>query len=148
MSDTTAAAQPARMEPPISRVSTPFWDATRERRLVLQHCGSCERAVWFPRVLCCRCGADDLEWREVPGRGTVYAVSVQYRAGTPQLRDRVPYAVALIDLDAGVRMMSNVLGDAENVAVGDIVEAAWEPLSDGRHLLVFEPATDPEENET
>ena len=77
------------------------------------------------------------------GTGTVYAVSVQYRPGTPQMRDRTPYAVALIDLDAGVRVMSNVMGDPEAVAVGDRVDATWEPLSDGRHLLVFEQPRNP-----
>ncbi len=134
---------PQRMEPPISRVSEPFWDATREQRLVLQHCQACNQAIWFPRVLCPHCAGTELEWREVAGTGTVYAVSVQYRPGTPQMRDRTPYAVALIDLDAGVRVMSNVLGDPEAVAVGDRVDATWEPLSDGRHLLVFEQPRNP-----
>lgn len=130
---------PQRVEPPISKVSTPFWDATREKRLVIQHCTACEHAVWFPRVLCPECGGSELEWRDVEGRGAVYAVSVQYRPGNPTMKDRVPYAVALVDLDAGVRMMSNVVGgDPETVAVGDLVEAGWEPLSDGRHLLIFE----------
>lgn len=141
MSDAPATDEPQRIEPPISRVSTPFWDATREKRLVLQHCTTCDRAVWFPRVACPHCSAPDLEWRDASGHGTVYAVSVQYRAAAAQLKDRVPYAVALIDLDAGVRMMSNVVGcHAESVAVGDAVKAAWEPLSDGRHLLIFEQA--------
>ena len=90
-------------------------------------------------VLCPECGGSELEWRDVEGRGAVYAVSVQYRPGNPMMKDRVPYAVALVDLDAGVRMMSNVVGgDPETVAVGDLVEAGWEPLSDGRHLLIFE----------
>lgn len=128
-----------RLEPPISRVSEPFWDATRDQRLELQHCRDCERPVWFPRTLCPHCGSQALDWREVPGTGTVYAVSVQYRPGNAPMAQRVPYAVALVDLDAGVRMMSNVGGgDPETIAVGDVVDAAWEPLSDGRHLLIFE----------
>lgn len=129
-----------RFEPPVSRVSARFWEATRERRLELQHCAGCGRAVWFPRVLCPHCGSRHLDWREVGGSGTVYAVSVQYRAAHPGLAERVPYAVALVDLDAGVRMLSNVVGcDAEAVTVGQRVRAAWEPLSDGRNLVVFEP---------
>jgi uncharacterized OB-fold protein len=128
-----------RFEPPMSRVSEPYWEATREQRLVLQHCTACERAVWFPRVICPHCGGTELPWREVDGGGEVYAVSVQYKPAHPGLADRTPYAVALVDLDAGVRVMSNVFGcPAEDVAVGDRVEAAWEPLSDGRHLLIFE----------
>jgi uncharacterized OB-fold protein len=129
------------MEPPISKVSTPFWDATREQRLVIQHCDDCGRAVWYPRVCCPFCSSIGLTWKQATGRGTIYAVSVQYRPGTPQLKDRVPYAVVLVDLDEGVRMMSNLVGgDPEQVEVGQTVRAAWEPLTDGRHLVVFEPA--------
>jgi hypothetical protein len=56
----------------------------------------------------------------------------------PMMADRVPYLVALISLDDGVRMMSNVVGsDPYTVAVGDRVQVDWEPLTDGRHLPVF-----------
>jgi uncharacterized OB-fold protein len=129
-----------RMEPPISRVSEQFWEATRRRELMMQQCGDCERWVWYPRMLCPHCGMTNLEWRAVAGTGRVYAISVQYRAGTPQMNDRCPFAVALIDLDEGVRVMSNVVGcDPEAVRIGDEVELDWEPLSDGRHLMVFKP---------
>lgn len=132
----------SRFEPPVSAVSEPFWEATRERRLVLQRCGSCAGSVWYPRILCPACGAGDLEWRDADGRGTVYAVSVQHRAAHPGLADRVPYAVALVDLDDGVRMMTNVVGcPAEDVHVGQRVRPTWERLSDGRHLLLHEPDT-------
>jgi uncharacterized OB-fold protein len=131
---------PTRMEPPASQVAQPFWDATRRKEILLQHCPACAKAIWFPRVICPTCGSAELEWHAATGRGMVYAVSVQYRPGTPQMKDRVPYAVALIDLDEGVRMMSNVLGcDAASVSVGMAVHAAWEPLTDGRNLLIFEP---------
>lgn len=130
----------ARMEPPMSQVSLPFWDATRDRKLVLQHCDACARAIWFPRTVCPECMSTELEWREASGRASVYAVSVQYRAALPQLADRVPYAVALVDLEEGVRMMTNVVDcPAEDVTVGQPVRATWEPLGDGRHLLLFEP---------
>ena len=135
MSDQTAT----RFEPPVSRVSQPFWDATREQRLVLQHCAACERAVWFPRTICPHCGGRELEWRDVDGAGEVYAVSVQHKPAHPGLADRTPYAVALVDHDAGVRIISNVFGaPATEIADGDRVQAVWEPLSDGRNLLLFE----------
>ena len=59
----------------------------------------------------------------------------------PVLADRVPYVVALVDLAEGVRMMTNVVGvDPWSVTVGQAVVADWEPLTDGRNLLVFRPA--------
>lgn len=132
-------SEATRFEPPASAVSEPFWEASRDERLVLQFCVSCERAVWYPRVLCPHCGGTDLDWRPADGRGTIYAVSVQHRPGHPALADRVPYAVALVDLDDGVRVMTNVVGcDAGEVSVGRRVRPAWEPLTDGRNLLVHE----------
>jgi uncharacterized OB-fold protein len=62
------------------------------------------------------------------------------KPGNPLMAGREPYVVALVELDAGVRMMSTVVGtDPWSVAVGDRVALAWEPLSDGRRLYVFEP---------
>ena len=63
-----------------------------------------------------------------------------YKPAHPGMAEDVPYTVVLIDLDEGVRMMSNVVGiDVEEVVIGQRVEVSWEPLSDGRHLPVFTP---------
>jgi uncharacterized protein len=130
-----------RFEPPMSVAGEPFWAATRDRRLVLPWCDDCGRPHWFPRDACPQCLGDRIEWREASGRGVVHAVSVMPKPAMPLLADRVPYAVALVDLDEGVRMMTNVVGvDPAAVTVGQLVEATWEPLTDGRNLLVFQPA--------
>lgn len=131
---------PARMEPFYSDVAEPFWQATTRSQLLLQWCRACDRAIHYPRVVCPSCLGDDLEWREASGRGVVYACTVMHRAGLPQMADRVPYVVALVDLDEGVRFMSNVVGcEPSAVRVGQRVRVAWEPLSEGRQWPVFEP---------
>ena len=128
-----------RLEPPVTDVTAPFWDATRERHLLLQWCRSCEQLVWYPRETCPGCLGTDLEWRPASGGGTVHACSVMPRPGNPGMAGREPYVVALVALDEGVRLMSNVVGgDPWTVAVGDRVALTWEPLSDGRHLYLFE----------
>jgi uncharacterized OB-fold protein len=64
------------------------------------------------------------------------------KAALPMMASMVPYVVALVELAEGVRMMTNIVHtDAEAVRIGDAVRATWEPLSDGRNLLVFEPAS-------
>ena len=127
-----------RIVPPISPAAEPYWDATRERRLVLQWCEACNRPIHFPREACPSCLGDDLAFRDAAGTGTVYAASTMPQPANPSMAGRAPYVVALVDLDEGVRMLSNVLGDdATEVAVGDRVTVAWEPLPDGRHLPVF-----------
>jgi len=71
----------------------------------------------------------------------VYAASVHTRPGPGRAAEDGPYVVVLVDLDAGVRLMSNVTGcDPDAVVVGMRVTVTWEPLSDGRHLPVFQPA--------
>jgi uncharacterized OB-fold protein len=123
-----------------SEVSAPFWQATRDRRLVMQRCPTCDDLVWYPRAMCPRCLGTDLRWEDVPGEGTVHAVSVHHRTPVKALTDRLPLAVALVDLDAGPRLMSNVVGvPAGEVRVGQRVVLAWEPLEDGAHLPVFVP---------
>jgi uncharacterized OB-fold protein len=107
---------------------------------MLPWCTECGTPFWFPRAACPRCLATAIEWREASGRGTVHASSAQYVAGLPELADRVPYAVALIDLEEGVRMMSNVVGcPADDVHAGLAVRVTWEALADGRNLPQFEP---------
>jgi uncharacterized OB-fold protein len=133
-----AQEQPTRFEPPVTEFTTPFWDATREQRLLLPWCRSCDEPFWFPRETCPRDLSPDIEWRPAEGRGVVHAVSVMPKPANPLMAGREPYVVALIDLAEGVRMMSTVVdGDPWSVGVGDRVVLAWEPLSDGRQLYVF-----------
>ena len=129
-----------RFEPPADETSAPFWDATRDRRLVLQWCTGCEKPIWYPREVCPRCMGSRLEWRPASGRGVVYAVTVERKPQNPGLAALAPYTVTLIDLDEGVRMMSSVVGvDPEAVRIGAEVDVTWEALSDGRNLPVFVP---------
>ena len=129
-----------RLEPPVTETTQAFWDATRDERLLVQWCVPCDTAIFYPREVCPSCLGTELEWRESAGEATVYAVSVQHRAAWPTLADRVPYAVALVDLDEGIRMMTNIVGcDPEDVRVDQRVSVRWEALSDGRNLPVFAP---------
>lgn len=131
-----------RFEPPVSDNAKPFWDATREHRLVLQYCRADGKPVHYPREACPRCLGTDLEWRPASGRGVVYAFTVNHVPGSAKPEQQPPYVVALVDLDEGVRMMTNIVGCAPaDVRVGIAVEVSWEPLSDGRALPVFAPST-------
>jgi uncharacterized OB-fold protein len=128
-------------EPPASELTQPFWDATRERRLLVQWCTSCDEPVWFPREVCLRCLGNTLEWRAASGAGSVYAFLVEHRPNLPDVFGDAPYVVALVELEEGVRMMTNVVGCAPGeVTVGMPVRVTWEPLSDGRNLPQFEPS--------
>lgn len=129
---------PQRFLPPISDAGEPFWDATRSTRLVIQWCRTCEQAIHFPREACPGCLGEDLEFRPGSEVGTVYAATMIPISANPTMAGRGPYVIVLVDLPEGVRLMSSVVGPgALEAAVGDEVRVAWEPLDDGRHLLVF-----------
>jgi uncharacterized protein len=133
------SADPQRFEPPVTDFTEPFWAATRQRQLVLPWCRSCEEPFWYPRETCPRDLSTDIEWRPASGRGVVHAVSTMPRPGNPAMAGREPYAVALVELAEGVRLMTNVVGgDPWTVVVGERVSLTWEPLTDGRQLYLFQ----------
>lgn len=118
--------------------SLPYWNAARERRLVIRKCHSCGEVHFMPRHLCPHCWSDQLEWVEASGGGEVHSFSVIRRASDPAFADKVPYVVALIELDEGVRMMANILGeDAMSVEIGDRVHVDFEDRGDGALLPQF-----------
>lgn len=137
MSPSGEAMRPA---PPISSAGASFWEGTKVRRFQIPWCRTCDRPFWFPREFCPVCLTADLEWREASGRGTVYAISTMTRASSSALESRVPYLVALVELEEGPRMMTNIVGSAPGqVRAGDAVRLEWEALEDGRHLPLFTP---------
>jgi uncharacterized OB-fold protein len=138
-----SASVPPHPAPEPSDHGAPYWAAAREHRLVLQHCPRCDRLQHFPRPWCTECLADELDVVESSGRGTVYAVTVVRRNPNPAFAARVPYALALVDLDEGVRVMSNVVGcDPGSVHVGRRVTVAFESAADGAVVPVFTPIDD------
>lgn len=128
------------MEPAESSLSRPYWEATREERLVLPWCTACQSFFWYPRVVCPTCLGDTVEWRDAAGTGEVYAVSVMHKTGMGRDPGDGPYAVAVVELDEGVRLLTNVVGiEPDEVAVGAAVQVSWHELSDGRKLPMFTP---------
>ncbi len=141
MSDIADKPKPKRFEPSATETTEPFWEATKDKRFLIQRCDACDAAIFYPREVCPQClSSDSLSWRESKGDGTIYAASVQEKPANPLMADRVPYVVALVELDDGIRIMSNVINCEPYAAtVGTPVQLTWEALSDGRHLPQFEP---------
>jgi uncharacterized OB-fold protein len=127
----TATTVPGPTPTPESRR---FWDAARAGRLEVQCCGSCGLLFHYPRVLCPRCWSDDLGWRAVSGRGMVATFTVLHRAVHPGWQARAPYVAALVDLEEGPRLLSNIVGvEPASVRVGLHVQVTFE--ADGEAVL-------------
>jgi uncharacterized OB-fold protein len=100
----------------------PFWSATKEHRLLYQVNPATGDVVFFPR----RAVDADLEWAESAGQGTIYTFTVIRQHGQPYFRSRVPYVVAFVDLDEGVRLLTEIVADPETVHIGARVSVDWE----------------------
>lgn len=121
----------SRPTPHPSPVSRPFWDACARHELVLQRCTACSAAVFYPRSVCPACGSTRLEWEPASGSGTLYSYTVARRATHRKLADRVPYVIAIVELDEGPRMTSTVVGtDPDDLAVGLRLRVAFEDDED------------------
>lgn len=113
-------------------VTQPWWDATREERLLVQRCASCTHHQHYPRNICTACGSTDLGFVEASGRGTIYSHTTVHRAPHPAFTP--PYIVALVRLEEGPVILTSIIGDAR---CDSPVRVAWEALDDGRKLPVF-----------
>ncbi len=128
--------------PIVNADSAPYWEGAREGKLLLQRCEVCQALRFFPRYLCTECGSEKTRWVEVSGRGTVHSFTIVHRAALPEFQAQTPYAIALIDLAEGPRMMTNVVGeDALNVEIGDAVDVTFEDRGiDGAKIPQFQRA--------
>ncbi len=117
-----------------------YWAAMGEGRLLVQGCTRCGNRQLYPRQHCLTCRGP-VEWVEASGRGTVYSYTVIRQNHQRPFRDWIPYVVALVDLEEGPRIMTNVVGcDPEDVYVGMTVEATrFDVLSDEAGIALFEP---------
>ena len=89
--------------------TAPFWDALAERRVVIQYSPSSGSYVFYPRVRAPRTLADDLEWREISGMGTVYSFTVARRPVGPHFTDAVPQLLAIVEWDEGPRVTTELV---------------------------------------
>lgn len=128
--------------PIVNADSAPYWQGAREDKLLLQRCRDCGVLRFFPRYLCTACGSEHVEWAEMSGRGTVHSFTIVHRAAFPEFQARTPYVVALIDLEEGPRMMTNIVGPgALEVAIGDAVTVTFEARgSEGAKVPQFRRA--------
>jgi uncharacterized protein len=132
-------ASDGRPLPWVNPTTRAFFEAARERRLVLQRCPR-DGFFFYPRSRCPNCLGADWAWEEVAGRGRVYSFTVDRVGHVPALRALAPYAIAIVELDAGPRMTARLVDcDPNAVKVGMPVVAAYEDV-EGTTLVHFRPA--------
>lgn len=117
--------------PVLSADNRPFWDGCRGGRLMLQRCEACAQWRYPISPVCPQCLSDRFEWAAVSGRGTVFSFIVFHQAYHPGFKADLPYNVALVQLEEGPRLFSNVVGTPHaQVRIGDAVEVVFDAVTD------------------
>ena len=125
----TEYAKPLPQPDPITK---PFWDSVKAHAMRIQRCDTCGRFVFFPRALCPYCFSAALEWTPVSGRGVVHAFTIPHRHPLPAFQAELPYVVAIVELEEGARMMTNLVDvppDPAQIAVGMPVEVVYDDVT-------------------
>jgi uncharacterized protein len=132
--------QVRRPAPIVTDDSAMFWEAAREGRLVAQRCGACATLRHPPRPMCPRCHSLTIEVAELSGNGTVYSYAILHHPQNPAFE--YPVLGVLVDLDEGIRVMSNIVGvHKDDVRVGMRVEVSFVPTGNDGSVPVFRPSS-------
>ena len=118
--------------------SKPFWDGAKDKKLMLQFCPKSRKYQFYPRPVSVYTGSSELEWREASGKGRIYSFSLSYKA-PPPFKDAKPYVVASVELEEGVRILTNIINcDPKALKIDMPVRLAW-VLAGTSNYPVFEP---------
>ena len=118
-----------------------FWAGARRGELRIQRCNACGNAYFFPRPFCPLCSSKDVAWFTAGGRGKLYSYVINHRPA-PGFQDYAPYVIAVVQLDEGPRMMTNIIGvdpTPANLPIDLPVEVTWEKQDDTITLPIFRP---------
>ena len=118
----------------------PWWAAAKDGTLLVKRCASCGRVHHYPRPFCPHCWSPDVEWEQASGRGVVYTYSTVHVNDLPPFAEKVPYTVAIVELDEGPRVMTNLVDvDDVELRIGMPVEVTFVEQTDEFTLAMFRP---------
>ncbi len=129
---------------PMTPEAMPYWEGLREGKLMLPKCDDCAKTFFFPRISCPHCHSRNVGWMQASGKGTLYSFQIAHRALNPNFKIPPPYILAMVELEEGPRLMSNLINieaDPAIVKIGMAVEVVYEKQNDEVTIPLFQPAT-------
>ncbi len=117
-----------------------FWDGTRAGEIRLQRCDACAHTYFPPRPFCPKCGGRKVTVFKASGRASLYSYIIHHR---PVPGFTPPYAIAVVELAEGPRMMTNIVDcpqTPEALQLDMALEPAFERIDDEITLALFRPA--------
>lgn len=128
--------------PTIVGETKPFWDSCRQGKLLLQKCDRCWEYQFYPRGICANCWASNVRWVQASGKAKVWTFTVTFQNNTPGFAQEVPYVLALVELEEGVKMFTNIVDcNPKEVQIGMPVEVAFIQANDQVTVPYFKPAS-------
>lgn len=126
--------------PVADEASAPFYEGARRHELVLARCSYCGQWRLPSREHCPDCWSTDVRYERASGRGTLYSFAVMHQKLVPGFEDLVPYHFAIVELDEGPRLVTNIVEcPVEALRVGMPVEAVYDDVSEETTLIRFRP---------
>ena len=126
--------------PVVQPWSKVFWEAAKQHKLLIQECKECKSKIFYPRKFCPECWSPDLGWFEAGGKGKIYSYSVTMGQVEPRFMKDLPYVLAYVDLEEGIRMMTRIVGcKPEEVTFDMDVEVVFEDITEEFSLPYFQP---------
>jgi uncharacterized OB-fold protein len=136
MADATNYKKPV---PIPDEASQPFFEGAREHRLMIQQCTTCETIMWPVKSRCSNCLNPTVSWVQASGEGTLYSFALMHQV-YPGFADEVPYNIAQVDLEEGLRITSNVIGCSNaDLQIGMPLEVTFEDITNQVTLPKFKP---------
>ena len=129
---------------PITPEAKPYWDGLKEHKLMLPKCDDCGKPFFYPRILCPNCHSRNISWIQASGKGKLFSFQIAHRSLNPAFKVELPCVVAMIELEEGPRMMSNLINvePSPDVVKCDMpVEVVFEKQNDDVTLALFQPAS-------
>ncbi|ARK29961.1 Zn-ribbon domain-containing OB-fold protein [Halalkalibacter krulwichiae] len=120
--------------------TAPYWEACRNHELLIQQCSTCHHFQFYPRLMCTKCTNRKMQWKRATGHGTVKSFTIVHRAISKVYQMEAPYVVALIQLEEGPTMMSNIIKcNLQAVEIGMKVKVEFETWSESMTVPQFTP---------
>ncbi|MDQ7783052.1 MAG: Zn-ribbon domain-containing OB-fold protein [Desulfomonilaceae bacterium] len=126
--------------PQIQPWSAPFWEGTKKHELLIQECAECGARIFYPRKYCPECWSSNMGWSRARGRGRIYSHTTTMTGVETKFLEDLPFVLAIIDLDEGVRMTGNVVDcDPDDVSIGMEVEVVFDDVTSEITLPKWRP---------
>jgi uncharacterized OB-fold protein len=118
-----------------------FWEGSKKHQLMFQKCINCGHVRWPPSIACPSCHSFEYEWISAMGKGRIKSYVVYYTVVHPAYKDKVPYITAVVELEEGPRLLTNIVDcGLQDIHYDMKVEVYWEDIESGFSLPKFVPA--------